>query len=103
MQRHLASNKIVYYVNEPWCRIVSNVHQLLIREGLRNEGGVFCVIHIQSQQMIRHHIFGTLLIPNLFVELLKQQNPPDKTRFNIFLGKKILQCCMIRVNDDFRS
>ena len=49
MQRHLASDKIVHYVSEPWCGIVSNVHQLLIREGLRNGGGILAVIHSQSQ------------------------------------------------------
>jgi hypothetical protein len=26
MQRHLAGDKIVHYVSEPWCEIVSNVH-----------------------------------------------------------------------------
>ena len=79
MQRHLASNKIVHYVSEPWCRIMINVHQLLIREVLRNGGSVLGVIHSQSRQMIYHHIFGTLLISNLYVEPLKQQNPLDKT------------------------
>jgi hypothetical protein len=71
MQRHLAGDKIVHYVSEPWCEIVSNVHQLLIREGLKNGGGILSVIHSQSRQMIRPHIFGTLLISNLYVELLK--------------------------------
>jgi hypothetical protein len=32
MQRHLAGDKIVHYVSKPWYRIVSNVHQLLIRK-----------------------------------------------------------------------
>jgi hypothetical protein len=103
MQRHLASDKIDHYVSEPWCGIVSNVHQLLIREGLRNEDGVLGVVHNQSRQMICHHILGTLLILNLYVELLKKQNPPDKMRFSIIFRKKILQCRMIRVDDDFRS
>jgi hypothetical protein len=40
MQKHLAGNKIVHYVSKPRCRIVSNVHQLLIRKGPRNGGGV---------------------------------------------------------------
>ena len=71
IQRHLASDKIVYYVSEPWCRIVSNVHQLLIRDGLRNGGDVLGVIHSQSRQMIHHHIFETLLILNFYVELLE--------------------------------
>jgi hypothetical protein len=71
MQRHLAGDKIVHYVSEPRCGIVSNVHQLLIREGLRDGGGILGVIHSQSRQMICHHIFGTLLIPNFYVELLK--------------------------------
>jgi hypothetical protein len=103
MQRHLAGDKIVHYVSESWYRILSNVHQLLIRESLRNGDGVLGVAHSQSRQMIRHHIFGTLFIPNFNVELLKKQNPPDKTRFSIFFRKKILQCSMIRVDDDFRS
>ena len=103
MQRHLAGDKIVHYISEPWCRIMSNVHQLLIRKGLRNGCGVLSVLHCQSLQMIRHHIFGTLLILNFYVELLEKQNPPDKTSFSIFLGKKILQCCMIRVDNDLRS
>jgi hypothetical protein len=90
-QKSLASDKIVHYVSEPWCGIVSNVHQLLIREGLRNGSGVLGVVHSQSRQMIRHHILRTLLILNLCVELLKKQNPPDKTRFSIFFRKKILQ------------
>jgi hypothetical protein len=84
MQRHLVGDKIVHYVSEPWCRIVSNMHQLLIKEGLRNGGGILGVIHCQSRQMICHHIFRTLLISNLYDKLLKQQNPPDKTRFSIF-------------------
>ena len=71
MQRHLASDKIIHYVSKPWCGIVSNLHQLLIKEGLRNEGGVVGVIHSQSWQMIRHYILGTLLMPNLYVKLLK--------------------------------
>ena len=48
MRRHLAGDKIVHYVNEPWCGIVSNVHQLLIREGLGNGGGVLGVVQSQS-------------------------------------------------------
>jgi hypothetical protein len=28
----LASDEIVHYVSKPWCGIMSNVHQLLIRE-----------------------------------------------------------------------
>jgi hypothetical protein len=48
MQRHLASDKIVHYVSEPWCEILSNMHQLLIREGLRNGDGVLSVAHSQS-------------------------------------------------------
>ena len=71
MQRHLASDKIVHYVYKPWCGIVSNVHQLLIWKGLRNRGGILGVIHGQPRQMIRHHIFETLLILNLYVKLLK--------------------------------
>jgi hypothetical protein len=35
MLRHLVGNKIVHYVSKPRCRFVSNVHQLLIRKGLR--------------------------------------------------------------------
>ena len=31
MQRHLAGNKIVHYVSESRCGIVSNVHQLLLK------------------------------------------------------------------------
>jgi hypothetical protein len=71
MQRHLASDKIVHYVCKPMCEIVSNVHQLLIKKGLRNRSGVLGVIHSQPRQMIHHNIFGTLLIPNLYVKLLK--------------------------------
>jgi hypothetical protein len=71
MQRHLTRDTIVHYVSKPWCRIVSNVHQLLIRKGLRNRSGVLGDIHSQSRQMISHHIFGTLLIPNLYVKLLQ--------------------------------
>jgi hypothetical protein len=70
LQRLLAGDKIVHYVSKPWCRIVSNVHQLLIRKGLKNRGGILGDIHNQSRQMICHHIFETLLIPNLYVELL---------------------------------
>jgi hypothetical protein len=71
MQRYLAGDKIVHYVSKPWCRIVNNEYQLLIRKGLRNRGGVLSDIHSQSRQMIHHHIFETLLIPNLYVELLQ--------------------------------
>jgi hypothetical protein len=34
--RHLAGDKIVHYVCIPRCGIVNNVHQLLIRKGLKN-------------------------------------------------------------------
>ena len=71
MQRHLASDKIVHYISEPWCEIMSNVHQLIIKEGLKNRCVVLGVVHSQSRQMIRHHIFETLLIPNFYVELLE--------------------------------
>jgi hypothetical protein len=80
---------------------VSNVHQLLIRKGLRNGGGVLGEIRGQPGQMIYHHIFGPLLILNFYVKLLKQQNPSDQVGFGIFLGKKILQCRVIRIDDDF--
>jgi hypothetical protein len=49
---------------------VSNVHQLLIREGLKDGGSLLSEIHGNPQKMISHHIFGTLLIPNLYVKLL---------------------------------
>jgi hypothetical protein len=103
MQRHLAGNKIVHYVSKPRCRIVSNVHQLLIRKGLRNGSGILGEIHGQPRQTISHYIFGPLLIPNFYVKLLEQQNPSDQTGFSIFLGKKILQCRVTRVDNDFRS
>jgi hypothetical protein len=77
MQRHLVGDKIVHDVCILRCGIVSNVHQLLIKKGLRNGGGVLGVIHGQSRQMICNHIFRTLLIPNFYVKLLKQQNPSD--------------------------
>jgi hypothetical protein len=91
MQRHLAGGKIVHYVSEPWCGIMSNVHQLLIRECLKNGGGILGVSYSQSRQMIHHNIFGTLFIPNFNVKILKKQNSPNKTRFSIFFRKKILQ------------
>ena len=50
---------------------MSNVHQLLIRKGLRNRSSILGVIHYQPRQMIRHQIFETLLILNLYVKLLK--------------------------------
>jgi hypothetical protein len=103
MQRHLAGNKIVHYVSKSRCGIVSNVHQLLIRKGLRNGCGILGEIHGQPRQMISHHIFCPLLIPDFYVELLKQQNPSNQTGFSIFLGEKILQCRVIRVDTDFRS
>jgi hypothetical protein len=103
IQRHLAGNKIVHYISKPKCGIVSNVNQLLIEKGLRNGSGVVDEIHGQPKQMICHHIFGPLLIPNFYVKLLKQQNPSDQMGFSIFLGKKILQCRMIRIDNDFRS
>ena len=74
---------------------MSNVHQLLIRKGLKNGNDGLSEIHYQPRQMVCHHIFRTFLILNLYVELLKKQDPPDKTRFSIFFGEKILQCCMI--------
>jgi hypothetical protein len=103
MQRHLAGDKIVPYVSEPWCGILSNVHQLLIREGLRNGDGVLGLIQSQPRQMISHHIFCPFLIPDFYVELLQQQNPSDQTGFSIFLGEKILQHRVIRKDNDFRS
>jgi hypothetical protein len=95
MQWHLVGNKIVHYISKPRCGIVSNVHQLLIRKSLRDGCGVLSEIHGQPRQMISHHILCPLLIPNFYVELLKQQNPSDQTGFSIFFGKKILQRCVI--------
>jgi hypothetical protein len=69
MQRYLAGDNIVHYVCMLGCGIVSNVHQLLIRKGLRNGGGVLGEIQGQPGQMIYHHIFGPLLVPDLYVEL----------------------------------
>jgi hypothetical protein len=103
MQRHLAGNKIVHYVSKPRYRIISNVHQLLIKKGLRNGCGILGEIHGQPRQVISHHIFCPLVILDFYVELLKQQNPSDQTGFSIFLREKILQCRMIRIDNDFRS
>jgi hypothetical protein len=101
MQRHLAGNKIVHYISKPRCKIVSNVHQLLTRKGLRDGCGVLGEIHGQPRQMISHHILCPFLIPNFYVKLLKQQNPSNQTGFSIFLGEKILQCRVIRKDNDF--
>lgn len=49
---------------------MSNMHKLLIREGLKDGGGLFREIHGNPREMIGHHIFGTLLVPNLNIELL---------------------------------
>jgi hypothetical protein len=49
---------------------MTNMHQLLIGEGLRDGDDFFREIHGNPREMIGHHIFGTLLIPNLNVELL---------------------------------
>jgi len=49
---------------------MSNMHQLLIREGLRYGGGLLSKIYSNPREMVGHHIFGTLLVPNLNVELL---------------------------------
>jgi hypothetical protein len=87
MQRHLAGNKIVHYISKPRCRIMSNVHQLLIGKGLRNGSGILGEIHGQPRQMICHHIFGPLLIPNFYVKLLKQQNHRVKRDLASFLEK----------------
>jgi hypothetical protein len=70
MQRHLTGDKIVYYVSKPWRVSMSNMHQLLIGEGLKDGDGFFREIHSNPREMIGYHIFGTLLIPNLNVELL---------------------------------
>jgi hypothetical protein len=103
MQRHLVGKKIVHYVSKSRCGIVSNVHQLLIRKVLRDGCGVLDEFHGQSRQMISHHILCPFLIPDFYVELLKQQNPSDQTGFSIFLGEKILQHRVIRKDNDFRS
>jgi len=49
---------------------MSNMHQLLIKEGLRDGGGLLSEIHGNPRKMVGHHIFGTFLVPNLNVELL---------------------------------
>jgi hypothetical protein len=49
---------------------MSNMHQLLIGEGLRNGDGFFREVHGNPREMISHHVFETLLVPNLSVELL---------------------------------
>jgi hypothetical protein len=71
MQRHLVGDEIVHYISKPWCGIVSNVHQLFIREGLKNKAGVLHVNHSQPRQVICHHILGTLLVLNFYVKLPK--------------------------------
>jgi hypothetical protein len=86
MQRHLVGNKIVHYVSKPRCGIVSNVHQLLIKKGLRDGCGIFGEIHGQPRQVISHHILYPFLIPDFYVELLQQQNPSDQTGFVVFSG-----------------
>jgi hypothetical protein len=48
------------------------VHQLLIREGLRDGSGLVGEIDSDPRKMISHHIFGTLLVLNLYVKLLQQ-------------------------------
>jgi hypothetical protein len=103
MQRHLVGNKIVHYIRKLRCGIVSNLHQLLIRKGLRDGCGVLSELHGQSRQMIGHHILCSFLIPDFDVELLQQQNLSNQTGFSIFLGEKILQRRVIRKDNDFRS
>jgi hypothetical protein len=49
---------------------MSNMHQLLIREGLRDGGGLLSEIYNNPREMVGNHIFGTFLVPNLNVELL---------------------------------
>jgi hypothetical protein len=44
---------------------MSNMHQLLIREGLRDGCGLLIEIYSNPREMVGHHIFGTLLVPNL--------------------------------------
>jgi hypothetical protein len=70
MQRHLTGDKIVHYFSKPWQVNMSNMHQLLIGEGLRNGGGFFREVHRNPREMISHHVFETLIVPNLNVELL---------------------------------
>jgi hypothetical protein len=71
MPRHVTGDKIVHYISKPWWKSVSNMHQLLIREGLRDGSGLIGEIHNDPRKMISHHIFGTLLVPNLYVKLLQ--------------------------------
>jgi len=49
---------------------MSNVHQLLIREGFIDGGGLLSKVNRQSREMVGYYIFRTLLISNFGVELL---------------------------------
>jgi hypothetical protein len=86
MRGHLAGEKVVHNICEPWCMSLGDVHQLFIRERLNNEHSIFSEVYSQPGQMACYHILGTHLIPNLNVKFLQQQDPPDERRFSIFLG-----------------
>jgi len=99
---HLANDKIVHNICKPWCMSLGDVHKLFIRERLSNGHNIFSEVYSQPGQMVCYHILRTLFIPNLNVKFLQQQDPPDETRFSIFLGQEILQSSMIRVDQYFR-
>jgi hypothetical protein len=48
IQRHLTGDKIVHYISKPWCGIVSNVHQLLIKKGLKMVSSVKSTINLNK-------------------------------------------------------
>jgi hypothetical protein len=49
---------------------MSNMHQVLIGEGPRDGDDFFREVHGNPREMIGHHIFRTLLVLNLNVELM---------------------------------
>ena len=53
--------------------------------------------------MINHQVLTSLLILDLQIEFLKEENPSNQSRFGLFLGQQVLQCGMVRVDNDLAA
>ena len=52
--------------------------------------------------MVCHGVFNAFLVADFQVELLQEKNPPDQSRFCIFLTQEVFDRGMICVDNDLR-
>jgi len=65
--------------------------------------GSIVALNNKLGEMIGHDILSPRLVLHLLIELLVQQNPPNKVRFRIFLLKEVLEYRVVGVHGDLRA